>query len=164
MLHDAKTTQCLKKGVYPNGITLVEVVITILVLAIISLGATGYNVYAMNQARTGNVKMAAARLGILLLENWKSHGGDTLYDPETLDLDIVEVEDQPDMYLAVVDDMSFYLTLSSEDIGSNETTGVILRQLGVLVKWRADYQQGVPESSDPETVFLTYTRRDQSGG
>jgi len=146
------------------GFTIVEVLVTILVLAIVSLGTTGYHFHAVKRAKVGNVKMAAARLGTLVLESWKSHGGDNTYDPETLGLDIVELRNIHETYLSVVDDMSFYLTLSSEDIDSNTTTGIILRELSVVVKWRADYQPGVPQSSDPGTTFYTYTRQDQSGG
>lgn len=147
-----------------RAFTLIEVIITILVLAIVSLGTIGYHFHAIKRAKVANVKMAAARLGTLVLESWKSHGGDTAYDPETLGLDIVKLIDIDQTYLSIVDGMSFYLTLSSEDIDSNDTTGVILRELGVLVKWRSDYQQGIPQSSDSGTTFYTYVRQDQSGG
>ncbi len=149
---------------HKSAYTLIEVVITIAVLAIVSLGAISYQFHAVQQAKVGNTKMAAARIGLLLLENWKSLGGSDAYDPAKLNLGIIKLTTENNKYLATVDDIPFYLSLLSRDIDTSVTTGVTLRELSVFVQWRSDYQQETPESSDPGSTFYTYVRRDQSGG
>ena len=145
------------------GFTLVEVVVTIAVLLVVSLGAISYQYHAVRQAKIGRAKIAAARLGSLILESWKSQGGSDAYDPTTLDLGIAK-SSTGEKYLLVVGGIPFYLELYSKDIDSNETTGVILRELSVFVQWRPDYEQQIPQSSDPSSMFYTYVRQDQSGG
>lgn len=146
------------------GFTLIEIIIAMAILAIVSLGAIGYQFRAVRQTRIGNTKMAAARIGSLILENWKSHGGSDVYDPTELDLGITKLTTFENRYLITLDNVSFYLTLSARDVDSNSTTGVTLRELSVFIQWNSDYQQEIPESSDPSTTFYTYVRQDQSGG
>lgn len=149
---------------YRSAYTLIEVVITIAILAIVSLGAISYQFHAVQQARVGNTKMAAARIGSLLLENWKSFGGSDTYDPTALNLGIAKLNEGGNMYSVTVDGVPFYMSLLSRDIDTSAITGVTLRELSVFVQWRPDYQQETPEVSDPGSTFYTYVRRDQSGG
>ncbi|MBC8392815.1 MAG: type II secretion system protein [Deltaproteobacteria bacterium] len=148
---------------YKSGYTLVEVIITIAVLAVISLGTMGYQFHAVQQAKTAQAKMTAMRLGSLILENWRSQGGSDAYDPTALNLGIVELN-AGEKYYYVINDVPFYLNLFKKDIDTNSTTGVTLRQLSVFVQWRADYQEMLPGNSDPGSTLFTYVRRDQSGG
>lgn len=146
-----------------SGFSLVEVVATIGVLAVLALGTISYQFHAVKRIRMAKAKMSATRLGLLILENWKIQGGSEHYDPTTLNLGAAELSNS-DLYLFVVDEIPFYLDLSSHNVQSNEDMGVTLRELSVSVQWQSDYQQNIPESSDPSSTFYTYVRRDQSGG
>lgn len=143
--------------------TLTEVAVTIGVLAILSLGAMSYQYYAMEKVRNANTKMAAARLGLLILENWKIQGGSEQYDPTSLNLGVEQIPNS-NLFLLEVDDIPFYLDLASEDIVNDDQTGTTLRSLSVCVQWRLDYQKKIPGSDDPSSLFRTYVRQDQSGG
>jgi len=147
-----------------RGFTLIEIVITMAILLIASLGVINYQYYAIKSAKIAQTKISATRLGTLILENWKSFGGSDTYDPTELNLGVVKLTSVENKYLITVDDVPFYLTLSARDIDSSEITGVTLRELSVFVQWNSDYLQEIPQSSDPATTFYTYVRQDQSGG
>ena len=72
------------------ALTLVEAIVTIVVLLIAVLGAMGFRYYCTLDARKADLQVTAGRLGLLLLESWKSMGGlsasdpDNNYDPENL--------------------------------------------------------------------------------
>lgn len=146
-----------------SGFTLVEVVSAIGLLAVLSLGVISYQYHAAKRSRMALAKMSAARLGLMVLENWKIRGGSEYYDPAELGLGMNEVSGT-DLYLCVVDDVPFYLDLSNSDVASNEETGVTLRELAVTVQWCSDYQRRVPEGDYPSSTFQTYVRLDQAGG
>ncbi len=144
--------------------SLVEVVVTIGVLAVVALGALSYQFHAVKQVKRAGVKMSATRLGMLVLENWKIQGGAEHYDPTVLDPTATELPSHADIYVFEVDGVSFYLDLSAENVQSSEETGVTLRELTVSVQWNPDYQEGLPDSDDPVSTFNTFVRCDQSGG
>ncbi len=146
-----------------SGFTLIEIVATIGLLAVLVLGTLGYQFHASKSMQMAQAKVSATRLGLLVLENWKIEGGSEHYDPTTLNLGATEVAGS-DLYLYVADEIPFYLDLSSSDIQANEETGVTLRELAVKVQWRLDYQQSIPERDDPSSTFQTHVRLDQSGG
>lgn len=154
----------MKKTIYKSGLSLVEVVVTIAVLLVVSLGAISYQFHAVRQDKNGRIKMAAARLGSLVMESWKSRGGSDAFDPSDLNLGILEIEGSPGKYKMIVDEVPFYVTLDSTDINTNKVTGVTLRRLSVFVQWRPDLGNETPQSSDPGSTFYTYVRQDQSGG
>lgn len=147
-----------------RGFTLTEVVVTIAILSVVSLGVINYQFHAIRRTKLANSKMAAARIGLLILENWKNVGGSSSFDPTTLDIGIIDIEEGDDMYQLIVDNVPFYFNFSSQEIDANATTGVTLCQLQVSVQWRSDGQQQLPISSDPSSTFYTYVRQDQSGG
>lgn len=144
------------------GFTLAEVAITILIMAIVSLGVMHFQFHAVKDAKMARTKISATRLGSLILENWKTWGGSEQYDPTDLDFGINwEGENR---YSFIVDDVPFYMDLKAQDIDTNHKTEVTLRQLEVSIQWRSDYEQGLPDNSDPGFTLYTYVRRDQSGG
>ncbi len=145
------------------GFTMVEVIITMAVLSIVSLGAIGYQYHAVQRSKIGEAKMDAARLGSLLLESWKSRGGILNFDPTALNIGIGELDDS-NQYKVLIDGIPFYISLITDVIDTNEITGVTLRQLSVFVQWNPDYSDRPPDSSAPGTTFHTYVRQDQSGG
>jgi len=71
---------------FAGGFTLVEAVIAMAVLAVVALGAMGYQYYAALHARIARAQIVATRTAQLLLEDWKSTGGSTEYNPSALGL------------------------------------------------------------------------------
>ena len=67
----------------PAGITLIEVMAAIVILAIAVLGAGGYRYYSALDARKAADQSTAARVALLLSENWRDLGYDRTadYDP-----------------------------------------------------------------------------------
>jgi type II secretory pathway pseudopilin PulG len=57
-----------------NGLTLIEVVVSMLVIMIIVIGAVSYMYASMWNARRAEVRITATRIGQLLLETWKVTG------------------------------------------------------------------------------------------
>jgi hypothetical protein len=55
--------------------TLVDVMVAIAILAVAAIGATGYRYCAAGQLRKAEARITAARLALMLLNNWKAAGG-----------------------------------------------------------------------------------------
>ena len=66
------------------GVTLLEITVAIAVLAVASIGAINYQYHATRQGLVARSEITATRVAQLLLEDWKSRGGDETYDPEDL--------------------------------------------------------------------------------
>ena len=143
--------------------TLVEVVITIGLLAVLALGALSYQFHAIKQVKRAGSKMSATRCAMLILENWKIEGGSENYDPANLDPSISRVSNS-DKYVVVINDIYYYLELTASDVQSNDETGVTLRELAVSVQWNPNYNEGLPGSDAPISTFNTFVRCDQAGG
>ncbi|MHC4623483.1 MAG: type IV pilus modification PilV family protein, partial [Planctomycetota bacterium] len=129
-----------------SGLTLIEVVVAILVIAIGVLGAIGYRYWCALDARRADVQITAARLGSALLESWKAGGGfapsepENNYDPEDLAFE-PEVtisasgtgpggfNDVFGNYLIVANRANYYATLSYQDAAGEP------RCLNVAVAW-----------------------------
>ena len=146
-----------------RAFSLIEVVITIGILSVMALGAMSYQYYAIRQVKRAGVKMAATRLGMLVLENWRMQGGGEYYDPTILDQTAWKVPNR-EIYVFTVEGTTFYLEMSASDIQSYEETGVTLRELSVSTTWRNDSAEGLPRDDDPVSTFTTMVRRDQAGG
>lgn len=146
-----------------KAFSLIEIVITIGVLSVMALGAMNYQYYAIRQVKRAGVKMAATRLGMLVLENWRMQGGGEYYDPTILDQTAWKVPNR-EMYVFTVGGTIFYLEMSANDVQSHDETGVTLRELSVSTTWRNDYAEGFPRDDDPVSTFTTMVRRDQAGG
>ncbi|MHC4525778.1 MAG: type IV pilus modification PilV family protein, partial [Planctomycetota bacterium] len=72
-----------KRQAFPvrRGFTLVEVMISILIVMILATGAMGYQYASTRDVKVSEVQASAARIGMLLLESWKGQQGDTSFDP-----------------------------------------------------------------------------------
>ena len=62
-----------------RGFSLIEVIVAILTIALVAFGTSGYRYYSAVDIRQASVKIAAARLGSMLLDSWKGMGGDSSY-------------------------------------------------------------------------------------
>ena len=140
-----------------SGLTLIELMVAILLLAIAVIGAMGFRYFCAMDARRADVQMTGARLGWMLLENWKASGGDTTYVPLIPGLTITPGPGpakpadftQHQSYHVLVNGAHLYATLSYKNATPTEA-----RKLNVNVAWLYRYQQwdGTPPY---KTVGLT---------
>lgn len=63
-----------------TGITLIEVMAAMVIITIAVLGASGYRYYSALDARKAAVQSTAARIALLLSENWRGLGYDRITD------------------------------------------------------------------------------------
>lgn len=146
-----------------RGVTLLELMVAVTILAITAIGALNYQFYAMRQTVRARTQLAATRTAQLLLEDWKSMGGSEEYDPEELELGFVETG-VADRYAITVDNIPMAVDLVWKDIETDDEASVTLRQLKVVARWRSDLQSGAIRTDDPEYELTTYVRVDQASG
>jgi len=125
------------------AVTLVEIMVTIIILLVAILGACSYRYYAALDARRADVYITAARLGSLLCENWKGVQGDYAYnvtDDLLEDLVIETVYEGPDVpadvgilgyYKIAVKGVNYHTVLWWKPVSSYSD----LRELHVIVAW-----------------------------
>ncbi len=163
-----------------GGLTLIEVMISMALLAIVVLGAMGYQYFAALHARIARAQITATRTAQLLLEDWKSTGGSTAYDPSTLGLGFSAKLAVPahwndgggvgtilnsGVYAITVDGVPMVVMLRYvPDTGGQ----VGLWQITVIINFgtQADLQAGTgnwPANIAP-IVMTTYARPDESSG
>jgi hypothetical protein len=170
---------------FSSGLTLIEAVVAMVLLAIVVLGALGYQYYAALHARIARAQIIATRTAQLLLEDWKSTGGSTEYDPSTLGLGFSTKLAVPahwsngegggagaplhdGVYAITVDELPMLVMLSWLDVAEDAQAQVKLRQLTVIVNFgtQAALQAGStvwPANLAP-IILTTYVRLDESGG
>jgi len=129
------------------AVTLIEVMAAIVIITIAVLGASGYRYYSALDARRADFQNAAARIALLLSENWRGRGydGTTSYDPVAhLNSDNLTVGDSggvgPDYAsgftglgryeITSTNDGVHYWAALSYDAGADG-----LRMLNVVVAW-----------------------------
>lgn len=142
---------------------MLEVLVAMAVLAIAALGALSYQYHCAKHSRIAKLEMTATRTGQLLLEDWKSNGGSSSYDPTSLGLGFTH-DPESDFYKIVVDDLPMYIRLMYTDIDQDNTAGVTLREISVVVRWCLGFSDNEPEVNDPHLVLTTYVRLDASSG
>ncbi len=148
-------------GWQSTGFTLLELTVAMTVMVIATLGALNYQYYAAEHARISSAELAGTRIAQLLLEDWKSKGGNEHYNPADLELGFVAAnsKEKADYYIEV-DDVVMYVDLSYQDIDKDEAANVILRRITAKVRWRADHESGPPLSNDRSVKLTTYVRLD----
>jgi len=142
------------------GITLIEVMAAIVIIAIAVLGASGYRYYSALDAKRADMQSTAARIALLLSENWRGRGYDRTadFDPVShLDSDIAIAvssigPDYPsdftllERYEITVNDARFWAALSYSD-GTTD-----LRTLNTVVAW-----ENRPSSTDDTSITMDKT-------
>ena len=142
-----------------TGITLIEIMAAIVIITIAVLGASGYRYYSTIDARKAAVQSTAARIGLLLSENWRGLGYDRVgtYDPSSYlgsDMTIAVSSVGPDYpsgfntlgrYEIVVNDARYWAALSYRDDAEG------LRTLNTVVAWAQR-----PMDSDDVTMDKTF--------
>lgn len=159
---------------------MVEVTIAMAVLTIIALGALGYQYHATRQARVAHGQMTATRIGLLLLEDWKSTGGSEDYDPVFADLGFETTQCAASdfgfgeglgtalrntVYGITIDDVPMHIVLKYKDVDTDEVAQITLRQIAVVLKFdEPGGQSGTLAAYNPAISLSTHVRLDASGG
>lgn len=153
----------LSRKKYVHGFTLVEIMVAMAVLAIAALGALSYQFHCAKHARIAKLELTATRTAQLLLEDWKSNGGSSSYDPASLGMGFI-YDEQSDFYEIEIDDLPMYIRLMHRDVETDESAGITLREISVIVRWRPDFSSIEPEQTHPHLVLTTYVRLDAAAG
>jgi prepilin-type N-terminal cleavage/methylation domain-containing protein len=153
----------MSQSKHRKGLTIVEVMVAITVLAVAALGASAYRYYSTLDVRRADMRTTAARLGLLLCESWRGAGGDTSYDPTAhlgSDLTITSVSPPSQFqytgfsslggYLFETDDINYYAFLSWKDVSAG------LRALNVVVAW-AQRDTGPATIDDADKIYALTT-------
>ena len=171
----SKTKKCL----FRPGLSLIEIVVTIVILVIIVIGTSGYRYHTALNARKADVGITATRIASLLLNSWKglsgtsgysfynldgSGGHDSMYTNFSEGLEIYTNSPGPDVgtgfneldttsdtfYRIVINNVNYYTTLSYKDEIDKP------RLLNVCVGWMNDYQAWDDFGPNQMIVLSTY--------
>jgi len=144
-----------------RGFTLIEVAVAVAITTVIALGTLCYQYQGVKHSKAAQAQIAATRIGQLVIEDWKSTGGDPDYDPASLDLGFGEPSTgEPGDYLITMDDQTFFVTTQRSMVEEDTVAGVQLWQIRVTVQWNKDFGHGVVSADDPQIFLTTYVRRD----
>lgn len=69
----------VKQAKCADGLTLIEVMFTVLIIAVVVLGALSYGYHGAGQIRHAREYATAVRIAYFLLEDWKASAGSALY-------------------------------------------------------------------------------------
>jgi prepilin-type N-terminal cleavage/methylation domain-containing protein len=147
-----------------NGLTLIEIMIVVLLMAIAVIGAMGFRLYCVTDAKKADVQAGAARIGSMILENWKGNGGPLNYDPaSSLNIftsqfvitrvgtsDNYWVQDKANSVNAS-DGIHYYIMLSF-----SAETATLPKELNVAVSWLKNYRN-VINAANPIVHTITMT-------
>jgi hypothetical protein len=153
-----------KKLKRAGGLSLIEVMIAICILAISVVGASAYRYCSTLDSRRADMRSAAARIGLLLCENWRGVKGSESWDPAAhlgSDLTITSVDSPPAQlsaddfttlgaYTVSLDGINYYAGLSWKDVSSG------LRALNVVVVWSQRDTGGDIDDADKLFRLTTY--------
>jgi prepilin-type N-terminal cleavage/methylation domain-containing protein len=166
----------------PKAVTLIELMIAMTIVTIASLGGLSYQYYAAKQSRMAFAQTNATRIAQLLLEDWRSTGGDTVsYNPVNLQLGFssAPIPTGFDMglslgsvlnnvvYSITINGVPMTIMLSWDDVEQDTTAGTTLRQLQALVRWQQGYvleSGGTTLCNSPVVMTTAYIRLDAEGG
>jgi prepilin-type N-terminal cleavage/methylation domain-containing protein len=138
-----------------SGLTLVEVMVVVLIIAVAVIGAMGFRFYCVRDAKLSDVQANAARIGSMILDNWKARGGDASYNPYThfatfsSQLNIPKANDKAvgnagNTYQIqdVANSVWYDVALSTAPVTYTSTTGgitITLTALKASISWRQGY-------------------------
>jgi hypothetical protein len=135
--------------------------VSVAIIVIVALGTLCYQYLSVKHSRISLAQNTATHLGQLLLEDWKSTGGDPTYDPTSLDLGFLKpLASEFGGYFITLDNQTFFIQLAQSQIDQDTVANVRLLRINVLVTWRKDYARGAISADDPEVSLTTYVRRD----
>jgi hypothetical protein len=165
--------------------TLIEVMMAAIILVVAAMGTLRCQYYAATHARIARAQTVAARIAQLLLEDWKSTGGSTEYDPTGLGLGFSEPLAAPSgfttadglgsalhggVYSIKADDVPLLVMLKHLDVIQDGHAEATLRQLSAVIRFGTSDGSGGPDDPDdrlaglPPMTLVTYVRIDASNG
>ena len=123
-----------------TAVTLVEVALATLLMAVGFLGATSYRYYAALDEQRATMWRSAARIGLLFSDSWRGLKGSETYDPlahvgSGLDIKPIAGSEAPDgfnlkgTYVIATDRHHYFATLSWKQVEPE------LKALNVVVNW-----------------------------
>lgn len=150
------------------GFSLVEILISILIIMVLATGAMGYQFLSTRDVKISEVQVNAARLSLLFLEGWKGCAGATDFDPVSIfsgEMDIQTAAYGPAIpadtdggsltllgyYEVQMNHTCYYVTLSYNPESAAEPM-----LLSSVICWRNDFQQGVLEGQEKTVQNATY--------
>ena len=165
-----------------RAVTIIEAMVAMVVLVIVALGASAYQYHAARHARVARAQVIGARTAQLLLEDWKSTGGSTDYDPTALGLGFSSLLSSTTysggtihgLYAVTVEDMVMLVGLNYDDVAHDSQAQVTLRHLEVIIQ--VGEISGIYSSFSGVSSYVsptlhvspisltTYVRLDASGG
>ena len=174
----------VKQRRFAAGITLTEAMVTMVSVAVAAMGGLSYEYLAAKHSRIAAAQTTATRTVQLLLEDWKSTGASTEYDPSALGLGFSMASNMPAdlgvptglgstlrnaVYSIEVDDLPMVVILKHKLVDRDAEGGVELRQLSVFVTFGELAGDQLVRSADwllsiPPVTLATYARVDASGG
>ena len=163
--HHNKEQQVIRRQ---RGFTLIEVMISVLIIMVLATGAMGYQYHSTRDVKISEVQATAARVAMLLLEAWKGQQGDTTFDPTDVFGSEMSVQTSmigPDIptnsmgvalttlgsYEVVVRSVHYYVALSYEDPSALEPM-----LLNATIGWRNNYTQGELEGDERFVRYSTF--------
>ncbi|MCE5341096.1 MAG: prepilin-type N-terminal cleavage/methylation domain-containing protein [Planctomycetaceae bacterium] len=159
-----------------KAFSLTEVMLTAAVIGIVSVGVLDYQHHSLKQSRIAKVQITAARTAQLLLEDWKSTGGSTAYNPSDLNLGFSSSAAGSDfttgysiggilnnaIYSITINNVPMLVVLAYSDVDHDEVADTTLRQITAMVRWRmgkATGSGGTTLCTSP-VILTTYVRLD----
>jgi len=145
-----------------SGLTLIEVMLSLIIIMIIGIGAASYMYACAWNAKRADVRITATRVGQLLLETWKTTGSYDVpgnwswdvddFDPtdpdfnltlpdnftNAVDFDLAGIGIELDDYTITIDGIVYFVTLLY-DIN-------LPPMLNARVAWNKDYRSTTLES------------------
>ena len=178
----AKRVKSLRRGLAP-GSTLTEAMVSMVIVAIVATGGLSYEYLAAKHSLIARAQTTATRTAQLLLEDWKSTGGSTEYDPSSLGLgfssaarpaggSVMPFESGSTLggvaYSIQVDGLPMLVALEYDNVAYDAEAEVTLRQLAVITSFAETPDaatQAEPWMGGIRPVILTtYARVDAAGG
>jgi hypothetical protein len=156
----SKFSRCVPKR---RGMTLVEVMVAVAFVIVAALGTMCYEYLCVDHVRIARAELIATRLGQLLIEDWKSTGGASDYNPEDLNMGFDLPDGLMTNCLTVVDGLPLHISMTHSDVdgGVDTFSGTKLSELNVVVSWKKNFGNGAIEDDDPRVSLATYVRQDQ---
>ncbi len=166
----------VKRYKFIKGVTLIEAVVSISILAIAAIGALSYQYHAARHSRIARELIIATRTAQLLLEDWKSYcydGEVDKYDPTDLGLGFSEPLPIPEelgygevpgsplhdaIYTITVDGLPMNVMLKWKTI-DDSIAGVSLWELSVII----GFDNGSSLENLPPLIMTTYGSNATSG-
>ncbi len=153
-----------------NGLTLIEVMLSMLVILVIAIGVISYMYACAWNTRRADVQITATRLGQLLLESWKTTGPVVegiwdveAFDPTDSDFDSILPDDigktaqgipgignelGGTRFEVTIDGAHYFITLSYRQDSPN------FYLLNACVAWNPKFNSATL-GSDPQQVWLS---------